>query len=87
MLTACEHWKINEICISNNGNTYILFEDVIKNRMVHGVSKLGQLCMTLKEAKDLLQSLETAIKNYEDLEESCNQYFANQALEGDRNED
>jgi len=68
-LEAHSLWTTSEIVIENKDNYYLCMEEVSEfDKFKYGISHKGQLCMSLQEAKELLASLSTAIKNYEELD-------------------
>jgi hypothetical protein len=67
---ASQAWEISEIIISNEGNHYLLLEPPGEHdKMVHGVSRKGQLVLSLAEARELVFELHSAITQYEELED------------------
>lgn len=75
------HWEIGEIVIVNDGNVYVLTEGANHDTgWSHGISMDGQLCMSLDDAKKLVEQLNKAIKDYEHLDKSLDDISKNDFL-------
>jgi hypothetical protein len=77
-MKAEQAWELSAILISLEGIPLALFHKPDhNNNFKHGVVTAGSAELTLQQAKTLRDSLNKAIKDYEYLEESCNEYFSN----------
>jgi len=69
-------WEINEIILQvEDGTRFLLLEPPSNyNHCTHGTCGFGQIGLSLEKAKQLVSDLQSAIQNYEELEESIRQW-------------